>query len=382
MNIEELFEFEERENGHILKDYLLKDDSSVTDVEIPSEYEGKPVTAIGKDAFSESKYLRGVKIAEGIEEIGTKAFYACENLKTAELPDSLTAIGRSAFNRCVSLEEIAFPEGLKMIGAEAFFICKLKSVVLPSELEELGKGAFSGCCMKNIVIPEKIRVIRDRLFLNCFELENIELPDGLKEIGEFAFYNCALRTVKLPARLEKIGLRVFSHCDKLERVDFGGGSPFLDLEIFELCPKLAAENVIQGLACSVNVSKPFHKDDLSEWDSAQWDSVLREDVFELALKNNSFAFFNKEKFIRKILKKKRFTLLPLMENYDWKFSKELIYSLVSQLDRQSDVGYRAWLLNYKECHFGADEKDVKPSKKRRDRDDFNDDDDDFYDDDM
>ncbi|MDE6580401.1 MAG: leucine-rich repeat domain-containing protein, partial [Ruminiclostridium sp.] len=196
------------------------------------------------------------------------------------------------------------------------------------------------------------------------------------------FYNCALRTVKLPAGLEKIGLRTFSHCDKLEMVDFGGGSPFLDLEIFELCPKLSAENVIQGLACSVNAAKPFHKDDLSEWDSAQWDSVLREDVFELALKNNSFAFFNKEKFIRKILKKKRFTLLPLMENYDWKFSKELIYSLVSQLDRQSDVGYRAWLLNYKDRHFGTDEKDVKPSKKRRDRDDLDDNEDEFYDDDM
>ena len=379
MDTEKIFEFEECEKGYNLKNYLLKDDPSVTEVEIPSEYRGKLVTGIRKDAFSESKYLQGVKMAEGIGEIGVKAFYSCDDLKTVGLPDSLTAIGRSAFNRCVNLEEIAFPEGLKMIGAETFFICKLRSVVLPSGLEELGKGAFSGCCMKNIVIPEKIRVIRDRLFLNCFELENIELPEGLREIGEFAFYNCALRTVKLPAGLEKIGLRTFSHCDKLEGVDFGGGSPVLDFEVFELCPGLSAENVIQGLACSVNIAKPFHKDDLSEWDSAQWDSVLREDVFELALKNNSFAFFNKEKFIRKILRKKRFSLLPLMENYDWKFSKEIIYSLVSQLDRQSDVGYRAWLLNYKERHFGSDEKDVKPSKKRRNKDDF---DDDFYDDDM
>ncbi len=379
MDIDELFEFEECDKGYILKDYLLKDDPSVTEVEIPSEYRGKPVTDIGKDAFSESKHLQGVKIAEGIGEIGIKAFYSCENLKTVMLPDSLTAIRRSAFNRCTNLEEIAFPEGLKQIGAEAFFICRLKSIELPLGLEELGKGAFSGCCMKTVVIPEKIKTVSDRLFVNCFELESIELPDSLKEIGEFAFYNCSLRTIRLPSGLEKIGLRAFSHCENLEKVDFGKGAPFLDYDIFELCPKLSAENVIQGLACSVNVSKPFHKDDLSEWDSGQWDDLLREDVFALALKNNSFAFFNKEKLLKKILKKKRFSLFPLMENYGWKFSKELIYSLISKLNEQSDVGYRAWLLNYKNRHFEFLGEDYTHKNS-----DFNDEDfdDDFEHDDM
>lgn len=378
MNTEELFEFEECDDGYILKTYLLKDDPSVTEVEIPSEYKGKPVISIGKDAFSNAGYLCSVKLAEGLKEIGIKAFYSCENLKTVTLPDSLTAIRRSAFNRCTNLEEIAFPEGLKQIGAEAFFICRLKSIELPLGLEELGKGAFSGCCMKDIVIPEKIKTVSDRLFVNCFELESIELPDSLKEIGEFAFYNCSLRTIRLPSGLEKIGLRAFSHCENLEKVDFGKGLPFLDFEIFELCPKLSAENVIQGLACSVNVAKPFHKDDLSEWDSGQWDDLLREDVFALALKNNSFAFFNKEKLLKKILKKKRFSLFPLMENYGWKFSKELIYSLISKLNEQSDVGYRAWLLNYKNRHFGFGDENEEINKTDFHKDDFDDD----FDDDM
>ena len=367
MDIDELFDFEECDKGYILKAYLLKDDPSVTELDIPSKHNGKPVISIGKDAFSNAGYLCSVKLAEGPEEIGIKAFYSCENLKTIILPDSLTAIRRSAFNRCTNLEEIAFPEGLKQIGAEAFFICKLKSIKLPLGLEELGKGAFSGCCMKTVVIPEKIKTVSDRLFVNCFELESIELPDSLKEIGEFAFYNCSLRTIKLPSGLEKIGLRAFSHCEDLEKVDFGKGLPFLAFEIFERCPKLSAENVIQGLACSVDIAQPFPKDSLSEWDSDEWNSVLREDVFALALKYNSFAFFNKEKLLKKILKKKRFSLFPIMENADWQFSKELIYMLLNKLNENSDVAYRAWLLNYKNCHFGFGKEDEKHNNS-----DFND----------
>lgn len=380
MNTDELFEIEECDKGYILKAYLLKDDASVTELEIPSEHKGKPVISIGKDAFSDAKYLCSVKISEGTEEIGIKAFYACENLKTIILPDSLTAIRRSAFNRCTKLEDISFPDGLKQIGGEAFFICKLKSVNLPMGLEELGKGAFSGCCMKNVVIPEKIKAVSDRLFLNCFELENIELPDSLKEIGEFAFYNCNLRTVRLPTGLEKIGLRAFSHCENLEKVEFGNGSAFLGFEIFERCPKLSAENVIQGLACSADIAKPFPKDSLSEWDSDEWNSVLREDIFALALKYNSFALFNKEKLLKKILKKKRFSLFPIMENADWQFSKELIYMLLNKLDENSDVAYRAWLLNYKSRHFGFGEEDERQKNADFEEGDF--DDDDFENDDL
>lgn len=291
MNTENLFEFEECEKGYILKKYLLGDDPSVTEIVIPSEYEGKPVTSIGEKAFWGAKYLQEVKIAEGIGEIGNDAFFSCENLKT-------------------------------------------------------------------VLLPHSLKVISNGLFTNCVELENIELPDGLKEIEAFAFCNCALRTIKLPAGLEKIGTRAFSWCKKLEKVDFGDASPLMDLGIFGKSPKLSAENVIQGLTRSVNTVKPFRKDFLSKWNTESWDSVLREDVFVLALKNNNFDLFDKEKLLRKILEKKRFSLfsfLPQMENADWQFSREFIDELILELDQPSCVEYRAWLLDYKRRKYGFDE---------------------------
>ncbi|MDE6725909.1 MAG: leucine-rich repeat domain-containing protein, partial [Ruminiclostridium sp.] len=210
-----------------------------------------------------------------------------------------------------------------------------------------------------VLLPNSLDVISNGLFTNCLELENIKLPDSLKEIEEFAFCNCALRTVKLPAGLEKIGTRAFSWCKNLEKVDFGEAAPFMDLGIFGVCPKLSAENVIQGLIRSVNIAKPFHKDCLFRWwDTKDWDSLLREDVFVLALKNNNFALFDKEKLLRKILEKKRFSLfsfLPQMENADWQFSKEFINELILELDQPSCVEYRAWLIDHKRRKYGFDE---------------------------
>ena len=92
MNPEELFEFEECENGYILKEYLLKKDPSVTEAESPSEYEGKSVVGIGGDAFLLSRHLRSVKIGEGVREICYNAFMSCRELREVILPQGLKRI--------------------------------------------------------------------------------------------------------------------------------------------------------------------------------------------------------------------------------------------------------------------------------------------------
>jgi hypothetical protein len=67
---------------------------------IPAEYKGIPVTKIGGNAFSESKYdeesgiprLQRVLIPESVTTIGHHAFAECESLQNIRIPDSLTTI--------------------------------------------------------------------------------------------------------------------------------------------------------------------------------------------------------------------------------------------------------------------------------------------------
>ena len=58
-------------------------------IEIPSEYEGQPVTAIGDNAFSWSYQILKVKIPDSVRVIGEWAFIGCRSLKSIHLPSGL-----------------------------------------------------------------------------------------------------------------------------------------------------------------------------------------------------------------------------------------------------------------------------------------------------
>ncbi len=73
------------------------EDASTTDVVIPAEIDGLPVTSIG-----------------------TFAFWWCPSLTSVIIPDSVTNIGEDAFGSCSSLTSITIPESVKSIGNDAF----------------------------------------------------------------------------------------------------------------------------------------------------------------------------------------------------------------------------------------------------------------------
>ena len=55
--------------------------SGATDITLPSTYNGKAVTAIGKSAFFGSEILESVTIPDSIETVGALAFSNCKKLK-------------------------------------------------------------------------------------------------------------------------------------------------------------------------------------------------------------------------------------------------------------------------------------------------------------
>lgn len=81
---------------------------SATEVIIPSEIEGKPVTWIRYGTFTNNANLTSVTIPSSVTSIGINAFEGCTSLTSVIIPDSVTSIMEFAFYRCNSLEDIYY----------------------------------------------------------------------------------------------------------------------------------------------------------------------------------------------------------------------------------------------------------------------------------
>ncbi len=213
----------------------------------------------------------------------------------------------------------------------------------------------------NADIPSKYRGLpvteigSNAFFLsNCLSVVNI--PEGIEKIGVDAFAFCDLKSVILPYSLKKIEAGAFSSCRELEQVIFLGNNVVFDCDVFRKCPKLAAENVMQGLALSCDITKPFIENETysgkKKMSLFDWDSALRNDVFALALKYDSFALFDKGKVLKEITERNLSHLLPLTENAGWNITEECIGELLELSAQKGSVEITAWLLEYKNRNFG------------------------------
>ena len=196
---------------------------------IPSEYKGKPITRIGKHAFSFRLPARMITIPDSITEIGDEAFSDCDHLVSINIPDSVISIGDQAFSMCQSLKEFSISKSVFHIGANVFNhnvnlanICLAPdnqsftledgilynkdktdlifypagktedTFAIPPSVKSIGEGAFCGRDnIKMIVLPEGLTQIKESAFQDCTNLNDIPIPDSVIYIGDYAFQNTA-----------------------------------------------------------------------------------------------------------------------------------------------------------------------------------------------
>ena len=116
-----------------------------TTFEIPSEFNGKPVVAIGNAAFFGWSDLEAITIPDTVTRVGDGAFAFCSSLKSIDIPDSVTDIGEEVFKGCASLENVTFPEEMTVLKSNMFELGAFSvTVKFGSKLEVIEDRAFDG----------------------------------------------------------------------------------------------------------------------------------------------------------------------------------------------------------------------------------------------
>ena len=198
------------------------------DIEIPSELNHHPVTAIGEDAFRGCSALKKVTIPQSVTSIGDSAFAGCHNLDSVTIKDAATSIGSRAFTECPLTTTLSLGKNITTIGDHAFYYClNLESVTIPQSVTSIGREAFRFCNnMKSLAINGAIESMGTGAFAGCISLEKISLGENIKTIGYSAFNSCTsinLTNVTIPENVTTIRPGTFDYCTHLEYIMLPAG---------------------------------------------------------------------------------------------------------------------------------------------------------------
>ena len=237
-----------------------------TQINIPSTYQGLPITNIAGNAFYKCSNLISVNIPDSVVSIGSCAFYDCTNIVKLNIPErikyigsyaflgchpnittldlsNLTSLGMYAFPSWVSLETVMLGDNITCIDDSTFTGCKnLRSINIPSGVRFIGSDAFYGCTsLTEIIIPDSVTSIHEGAFKGCTGLKNVVFGNGLLGIGYEAFSGCSgLTNLTVRGDDFEIDSRAFQNCTSLITVVLEDGVRRLNQYAFAGCKKLAS----------------------------------------------------------------------------------------------------------------------------------------------
>ena len=208
----------------------------LSDIDIPADIDGYPVTAIAEEAFYDCVALSNITLPEGLKKIGANAFYNSGYYNDeSNWTDGALYIGNYLINVQNDVTECDIKDGTTVIGDSAFTVLSsseieygatpdsraLSSASLPSSEMSIRSLQYievpDVSLLSSVSIPESVKSIGNNAFENCTLLTSATFPKRMAEIGADAFNNCtSLEYVTIYERVKKIGDNAFGNCDDVK----------------------------------------------------------------------------------------------------------------------------------------------------------------------
>ena len=255
---------------------ILSYTGSSINITVPSEINGKTVTAIKNGAFLNKADITSVSIPSTVTSIGNKVFRNCSSLSAVTflpgqaendlslgervfegctslcgiqlpgrtknmgshvffnsgiteiaLPAGITSIPSYTFYRCNDLSKVTFASGTVSIGTFAFCGCvSLTEISLPKTVTSLGESSFQDCEKLSLVRfssesnAHKDLIIGRNAFLNCHKITGLKVPQNTLQIGNGSFKGTGITSFIVPENVTSVGERAFENCSHLESIAF------------------------------------------------------------------------------------------------------------------------------------------------------------------
>ena len=249
------------------------DPNFTVELNIPSEINGHTVTAIGDGALRESATkISGITLPPTIKEIGNRAI-DCRYLKYLKLNDGLEVIKDAAINCGDILETLVIPDSVKYIGSEAISGEALKNITMPKNLEYMGKRIFFGSAYDadpnnridgiqyhgqyliagirigyaTIENPDPSAPTQNKQIHEWEAVGDIEIREGTTLMGIDAFGMSDITSVKFPSTLKSISKLGFYWCKNLNNVVIPGTVKEIGDNAFSWCESLSDLTIEEGV---------------------------------------------------------------------------------------------------------------------------------------
>lgn len=210
---------------------------------IPSEIDGRKVTAIVPEVFKGCETITSVTIPGCVKYIGENNFEDCVNLTSVIIDSGVKYIGPGTFRNCTQLLDISIPDTVTYIHSNSI---ENTAYAANPDNRENGILYLSKCVMDTreseiadgCAIKDGATVIADMAFCNS-KIKSISFPSTLRYINDFAFYKCnGLVEVFVPESVVEIGVQSFSKCKNLETIKIRGNIKTVPHCAFAYCPAL------------------------------------------------------------------------------------------------------------------------------------------------
>ena len=193
-------------------------DTSVTEITIPVEIEGMPVTRISSHAFSRCSKLASVTIPESVIMIDRTAFSGTPWLKAKQEENPLVVVNGILIDASTCTGDVMIPDTVKSISNGAFEGSAVTSVTLPDNMTDVSGSTFSGSALASVKVSENnpaftsedgILFSKDKTKLIFYppksERTEYTIPDGVKIVQDSAFYHCLnLTSVTIPDTITNV----------------------------------------------------------------------------------------------------------------------------------------------------------------------------------